>query len=91
MGNHAPRRFHQLYTGMHMPEGRLINFNSDRGFGFLSCEGVERGRVFVHVNEFEKIGQFFPRSHHQYGFDIEQRQDGKWRAINLRVIDDTAR
>ena len=76
-----------------MYSGILVRFLADRGYGFIAIgTGTDGDRAFfAHVSAFQKCGIDFPRVGSRFEFDTEQRQDGKWRAINLRVIDDTAR
>ena len=74
-----------------MYTGKLVRYLADRGYGFIAIgRGTDDDRAFfVHVEEFQKAGIDFPRVGDSFEFDIAERQDGKFRAINLRVVDDS--
>ena len=56
--------------GTEMPTGKIKNWNSDRGFGFIRPDGKSED-VFVHVSEFEKAGLSEPNEGDQVRFEIE--------------------
>lgn len=63
-------------------QGRIIEWNDDRGFGFVATHGSSE-RHFFHVSEFPKpdgrpsVGQIV-------SYELEHQQDGKSRALKLR-------
>jgi len=64
--------------------GRLVNWNDERGFGFLKpADGSPD--VFVHVSAFVKEGRHIETGH-EYEFDIEAGPDGKRKARRVKAI-----
>jgi cold shock CspA family protein len=66
--------------------GKLINWNRERGFGFLSHSEGSRERTFVHIKQIQKGGVDVPRDGDVYEFDIEQIKEGRHAAANLRLV-----
>lgn len=64
-------------------EGSLISWNSERGFGFIKPKSGGRD-VFVHVRDLEFKGKT-PLLGETIFYDITQRSDGKYRAINAYI------
>ncbi|MBN8967713.1 MAG: cold shock domain-containing protein [Rhizobiales bacterium] len=71
--------------------GKLIRYLEQRGFGFLALDNASDADepTFVHISEFQRAGVDFPRVGDMFEFEIAERADGKLRAVNLRVVDDT--
>lgn len=64
--------------------GRLVNWNDDRGFGFISpSEGGPD--VFVHASAFVKEGRHIEIGH-EYEFDIETGKDGRPKAKRIVTV-----
>ncbi|HEY8587505.1 MAG TPA: cold shock domain-containing protein [Rhodanobacter sp.] len=61
--------------------GTLIQWNDERGFGFIE-PAVGTAKIFVHISAFPRDG-IRPRIGELVSFDIEQRSDGKQRALRL--------
>ena len=66
-------------------EGRLQQWNEARGFGFIEVEAT-RERVFVHVSALPRDGTR-PATGARLLFDVERDQQGRKRAVNVRVAD----
>jgi uncharacterized membrane protein YsdA (DUF1294 family)/cold shock CspA family protein len=65
-------------------EGSLVSWNSERGFGFIKPK--EGGRdIFVHVRDLQFKGRA-PLIGNAIIYDITQRSDGKYRAVNAYII-----
>lgn len=61
--------------------GTLTKWNDDRGFGFIKpTSGTEE--IFVHISAFPRDGSR-PRIGELISFDIDQRSDGKKRALHV--------
>jgi uncharacterized membrane protein YsdA (DUF1294 family)/cold shock CspA family protein len=65
-------------------EGSLVSWNSERGFGFIKPKSGDRD-VFVHVRDLQFKGKT-PLIGETIFYDITQRNDGKYRAVNAYVI-----
>lgn len=66
-------------------EGKLTQWNDDRGFGFITpTEGSPK--VFVHISSFPKDGRR-PAIGERILFDVETDSTGKKRASNLLCPD----
>jgi uncharacterized membrane protein YsdA (DUF1294 family)/cold shock CspA family protein len=64
--------------------GRLVNWNDDRGFGFISpSEGGPD--VFVHASAFVKEGRHIEIGH-EYEFDIDIGKDGRPKAKRIVTV-----
>lgn len=64
--------------------GRVTQWFADRGFGFITPTGLNSGEqdVFVHVADLQEREELLVGECVSY--DVEQnRQTGKWRAVNL--------
>jgi len=64
--------------------GRLINWNDERGFGFLAPESGGQD-VFVHVSAFEKEGRHIEIGH-EYEFEVQIGKDGRPKAKRVATI-----
>jgi cold shock protein len=58
---------------MGMPTGRVIFFNTDRGFGFIAPDGGG-SNVFVHVHDIEAAGMKIIRGRPRAGWPLKGRQ-----------------
>ncbi len=65
-------------------EGSLVSWNSERGFGFIKPKSGGRD-IFVHVRDLQFKGRA-PLIGSTIFYDITQRSDDKYRAINAYVI-----
>jgi uncharacterized membrane protein YsdA (DUF1294 family)/cold shock CspA family protein len=62
-------------------EGVLVQWNDERGFGFL--EPVQGGQqIFAHIKSFSTNGR--PKLNQRYVFKVETNHQGKKRAFNVR-------
>ena len=68
-------------------EGRLVQWNEDRGFGFIDAADVSE-RVFVHISAFER-GRVRPPLGTCLAFDVERDAQGRKRAVRVALRDDT--
>lgn len=66
-------------------EGRLQQWNDERGFGFIEVEAM-RERVFVHASALPRDGTR-PATGARLGFDVERDPQGRKRAVNVRLAD----
>lgn len=64
-------------------EGKVKNFNKQKGYGFISCE-VE-GDVFFHYSSLIMDGFKTVEIGADVEFDLEETEKGK-RASNVKVI-----
>jgi len=55
-------------------EGKIVRWNDERGFGFITSHGI-KGDVFAHVSKFQK-GYRRPKVGDLVEFQIEMK-DGK--------------
>jgi len=65
-------------------EGSLVFWNSERGFGFIKPKSGGQD-IFVHVRDLQFKGKT-PLIGNTIFYDITQRKDGKYRAVNAYVI-----
>lgn len=65
-------------------KGRLVNWNEERGFGFMAPEDGS-GDAFVHVSDFLKEGRHIELNH-DYEFEIVTGKDGRRKARRVRTI-----
>ena len=65
-------------------EGILVSWNSERGFGFIKPKLGGRD-IFVHVRDLQFKGKT-PLIGNTIFYDVTQRSDGKYRAINAYII-----
>ncbi|MFL6679468.1 MAG: cold shock domain-containing protein [Burkholderiaceae bacterium] len=66
-------------------EGRLQQWNDERGFGFVEVDAA-RERVFVHASALPRDGTR-PAKGARLVFDVERDAQGRKRAVNVRVAD----
>ena len=64
--------------------GRLVNWNDERGFGFIAPLGGGPD-VFVHASAFVKEGRHIEIGH-EYEFDVEVGKDGRPKAKRIKTI-----
>jgi cold shock protein len=68
-----------------MPQGTVIMFKTDKGFGFIMSDGGGND-VYVHVSELEKTGLSSLAEGQKVTFDVERDSiNGKPRAVNVRI------
>jgi len=67
-------------------EGALVQWNEDRGFGFIEVAGT-RERLFVHLSAFER-GRVRPPLGTRLVFDVERDAQGRKRAIDVAMPGD---
>jgi len=66
-------------------EGRLQQWNDERGFGFIEVEAM-RERVFVHARALPPGGTR-PATGARLVFDVERDAQGRKRAVSVRLAD----
>jgi len=66
-------------------EGRLQQWNDQRGFGFIEVEAT-RERVFVHASALPRDGMR-PATGARLAFDVERDPQGRQCAVNVRLAD----
>ena len=64
-------------------EGTLVQWNEDRGFGFIEAAHT-RERLFVHVSSFER-GRMRPPLGARLTFDVERDAQGRKRALRVAM------
>jgi cold shock CspA family protein len=62
-------------------DGKLIKWNDDRGFGFVSAHQSD-SEIFVHISAFPKTGKR-PCVGDPLTFELDVDKEGKKRAINI--------
>ena len=67
-----------------MPTGTVKWFNPTKGYGFIQPDGGSKD-VFVHISAVEKAGIATLQEGQKLSFDIEQGQQGKTSAVNLKT------
>jgi cold shock protein len=70
---------------MGMPTGRVIFFNTDRGFGFIAPDGGG-SNVFVHVHDIEAAGMKILVAGQLVAYEVGRARDGRSKAVNLRLL-----
>jgi cold shock CspA family protein len=65
--------------------GKLIRYNRQRGYRFISHNDGSRDQTFVHVKQIQLAGLDVPRDGTVFEFDIVPVKDGKMAAANLRL------
>ncbi len=64
--------------------GTVKFFNSSKGFGFIQPEDGSKD-VFVHISAVEKAGLGTLTENQKVTFDVQQGQNGKSSAVNLKA------
>ena len=67
-----------------MPSGTVKWFNPQKGFGFIQPTDGSKD-VFVHISAVERAGLGTLNEGQQVSFDLEQGQQGKVSAANLKA------
>jgi cold shock protein len=67
----------------YMATGTVKWFNSQKGYGFIQPEDGSKD-VFVHISAVERAGMGSLNEGQKITFDLEQGQQGKVSAVNLR-------
>jgi CspA family cold shock protein len=67
-----------------MASGTVKWFNAQKGYGFIQPDDGSKD-VFVHISAVEQAGQGGLNEGQKISYDIEQRQQGKTSAVNLRA------
>ncbi len=67
-----------------MSVGTVKWFNPQKGFGFIEPEDGSKD-VFVHISAVERAGLATLNEGQKMSFDLEQGQQGKSSAVNLKA------
>ncbi len=67
-----------------MSVGTVKWFNPQKGFGFIQPEDGSKD-VFVHISAVERAGLSTLNEGQKMSFDLEQGQQGKSSAVNLKA------
>ena len=67
-------------------EGTLVQWNEERGFGFIEAAGT-RERLFVHISAFDR-GRVRPPLGARLTFDVERDEQGRKRAVGVTMPGD---
>ncbi|MGH7043434.1 MAG: cold-shock protein [Acetobacteraceae bacterium] len=68
-----------------MPQGTVKWFNAQKGFGFIQPDDGAKD-VFVHISAVERAGLGQLNEGQKVSFDIENGQQGKSSAVNLKSV-----
>jgi CspA family cold shock protein len=68
-----------------MPIGTVKFFNATKGYGFIQPDDHSKD-VFVHISAVERAGLGTISENQKLSFDIEQGQNGKSSAVNLKAV-----
>jgi len=68
-----------------MPIGTVKFFNSTKGFGFIQPEDKSKD-VFVHVSAVERSGLGALSENQKISYELEQGQNGKTSAVDLKAV-----
>lgn len=68
-----------------MAIGTVKWFNAQKGFGFIQPESGGKD-VFVHISAVERAGIGSLNEGQKVSFDLEQGQQGKTSAVNLKLV-----
>ncbi len=68
-----------------MAIGTVKWFNAQKGFGFIQPESGGKD-VFVHISAVEHAGIGSLNEGQKVSFDLEQGQQGKTSAVNLKLV-----
>ena len=67
-----------------MSTGTVKWFNPTKGYGFIQPDGGSKD-VFVHISAVEKAGIATLQEGQKLSFEIEQGQQGRTSAVNLKT------
>lgn len=68
-----------------MAIGTVKWFNAQKGYGFIQPESGSKD-VFVHISALERAGIGALNEGQKVSFDLEQGQQGKSSAVNLKLV-----
>ncbi|HEV2263777.1 MAG TPA: cold-shock protein [Stellaceae bacterium] len=68
-----------------MAIGTVKWFNAQKGYGFIQPESGSKD-VFVHISAVERAGIGALNEGQKVSFDLEQGQQGKTSAANLKLV-----
>ena len=68
-----------------MAIGTVKWFNAQKGFGFIQPESGGKD-VFVHISAVERAGIGSLNEGQKVSFDLEESQQGKTSAANLKLV-----
>ena len=68
-----------------MAIGTVKWFNAQKGYGFIQPESGSKD-VFVHISALERAGIGALNEGQKVSFDLEQSQQGKTSATNLKLV-----
>ncbi|MGH6969076.1 MAG: cold-shock protein [Stellaceae bacterium] len=68
-----------------MAIGTVKWFNAQKGYGFIQPETGSKD-VFVHISALESAGIGSLNEGQKVSFDLEQGQQGKTSAVNLKLV-----
>jgi len=68
-----------------MPTGTVKFFNTSKGFGFIRPDDGSKD-VFVHISAVERSGLGTLSENQKVSFEIQQGQNGKSSAGNLKAV-----
>jgi cold shock protein len=68
-----------------MSTGTVKFFNATKGFGFIRPDDGSKD-VFVHVSAVERAGLGSINEHQKLSYDLEQGNNGKSSAVNLKAV-----
>ena len=68
-----------------MSTGTVKFFNATKGFGFIRPDDGSKD-VFVHVSAVERAGLGSISESQKLSYDVEQGNDGKSSAVNLKAV-----
>jgi CspA family cold shock protein len=67
-----------------MSTGTVKWFNAQKGYGFIQPDDGSKD-VFVHISAVERAGMDNLREGQKLNYELEQGQQGKTSAVNLRA------
>ena len=68
-----------------MPSGTVKWFNKTKGYGFIQPDDGSKD-VFVHISAVERSGLGTLSENQKVQFEIQQGQNGKSSAVNLKAV-----
>ncbi|HTJ64154.1 MAG TPA: cold-shock protein [Alphaproteobacteria bacterium] len=68
-----------------MPSGTVKWFNPTKGFGFIQPDNGSKD-VFVHISALEKAGMHSLNEGQKVSFEIENGQNGRSSAVDLKAV-----